>query len=66
MANEPAIFPTAAQVAKNKADVELAIKQAITAMNLKIRALELASQFPAANPLALAREIYDFIREDTQ
>jgi hypothetical protein len=66
MANEPTTFPSAAQVARNKAEVELAIKQAITAMNLKIRALELASQFPTANPLALAREIYDFIREDTQ
>ena len=63
MANEPTTFPTAAQMARNKAEVELAIKQAITAMNLKIRSLELASQFPAANPLALAREIYDFIRE---
>ena len=63
MANEPTTFPTAAQMARNKAEVELAIKQAITAMNLKIRSLELASQFPCANPLALAREIYDFIRE---
>jgi hypothetical protein len=63
MANEPTVFPTAAQMARNKAEVELAIKQAITAMNLKIRSLELASQFPSANPLALAREIYDFIRE---
>ena len=63
MANEPTTFPSAAQIARNKAEVELAIKQAITAMNLKIRSLELAAQFPAANPLALAREIYDFIRE---
>jgi hypothetical protein len=66
MANEPTTFPTAAQMARNKAEVELAIKQAITAMNLRIRALELAAQFPSSQPMALAREIYDFIRESEE
>ena len=30
------------------------------------RALELAAQFPSSQPMALAREIYDFIRESEE
>lgn len=61
--SEPTTFPTAAQLARNKAEVEAAIKQALTAMNLKIRAFELAAQFPNDDPVELAGKIYDFIKE---
>jgi len=61
MANETTAFPSAAQIAKNKAEVEAALRVALERLQLRIKALELASQFPASDPMKLAREIYDFL-----
>lgn len=64
ISNVSASYPTAAQVARNKADVEAAIKQALTAINLRIRALELAAHFHTDDPVALASKIYNFIKQE--
>jgi hypothetical protein len=61
--SEPTTFPSAAQIARNKTEVESAVRLAVHKMQLRVKAIELASQFPASDPIKLAREIFSFITE---
>ena len=56
-------FPNAAQLAKEKRDFNSALHLAIERMNLRCKSVELAAQFPHSEPMKLAQQIYDFIRE---
>ena len=60
---EPTAFPTAAQLAKTKSEVEAAVRMVVQRMNLRVKSIELAAQFPASDPIKLAGEIFAFITE---
>ena len=66
---EPTTFPNAAQIAKTlnapATRTEIAIiQEVVRVMNLRVKVVELAAQFPASDPIKLAREIYAFITEE--
>ena len=63
--SEPTAFPTAAQLAKEQTIRMDAIRTIAHRMNLRVKAIELAAQFPHAEPMKLAQQIFDFIVEDS-
>lgn len=57
-------FPSAAQLAQLNERVKVGVNEALKSINLRIKAVELATQFAAGDPVKLAQELYDFIRKD--